>query len=134
MKIGRPVGKLNYHRGLRLIELAQISLIISTFITFSVYCSKSVSLRVFNSYGMKVAENLQVIYVFIYSFIYNFLLLLLYFNIIKYESIIFKFLFIFFVIVTNIAIILSDSKNSIVEIFYKRYLLDRKNKKQEKDE
>jgi hypothetical protein len=117
-----------------LIELAQISLIISTFITFSVYCSKSVSLRVFDSYGMKVAVNLQVIYVFIYSFIYNFLLLLLYFYIIKYESIIFKFLFIFFVIVTNIAIILSDSKNSIVENFYKRYLLDRNNKKQEKDE
>ncbi len=117
-----------------MIELAQASLIISIFISFSVYCSKSIPLRAFKQYGRKHAINLQIFYVFIYSFIYNFILLFIYFDIIQYESILFKLLFVFFVIIANTAIILSDSKDSIIEIIYTRVIHVKKRETEGKDE
>ena len=117
-----------------MIELAKLSLIISSFITFAVYCSKSVSLRLFRQYGMKDAVGLQITYVFIYSFIYNFLLLILYFYTIIHESDFLKFLFIFFVIIINTAIILSDSKGSIIEIIFRRFVVYTEKETHPKDE
>ena len=115
--------------------LLLISLISSSILTLGVYLTGYIDERQYEKFGYTGARVLVLAYTFIYGFINIIILLNVYVNYVAHDTQGFiTLLFFIFSILLAIAIVHTDTENSMLEYFYNKSLLNKFLKNKYNDE